>query len=106
MNTSILPQEQKKLIKVWRKLDQSLSKKYGTKENRLSFKKIGFIRQSFNALGLTKKQTIKRAESFAYRERNKRRHKIVWYLYIATFLKNCSDEVWQEINQEVKKETL
>jgi len=96
----LLPKAEK--IKFYRKLHQSLARKYGTKENHFSHKKVSFIRESHFRFGLNKNQTIKKAERLMYRPHHKRNHKIAWYLHLCAFLKNCPPEVWEDITQEAE----
>jgi len=88
--------------KLFFKLHASLAKKYGTAENHLSFKKIGFIRQQVIGLKLSKAQVIRKAENMMYRPHDKRRHKISWYLHLNNFLKNCDNKVWADITQHTE----
>lgn len=93
------PAERKKILH-YLKTERKLSKKFGTAENRLSYKKISFIRGAHFKSKMDKKQTIRFAEKIMYRDENRRKHPIVWYMQISNFLKNCGDEVWEEITRE------
>jgi hypothetical protein len=90
------PREQRKK---YIKLHAEIAKKYGTADNHFSHKKVGFVRDSYFNLQLDKKKTIKRAEEMMYRNHDKRKHSITWYLYLTNFLRKCTDEEWKDINR-------
>ena len=98
MNTSILPQDLKK----FKKFHGKMAKKYVTKENKFTYNHIGFIRESYFRLGMSRKQTAKRAENMAYKRKKDRHRSIMWYLHLANFLKkSCTDKNWKDLTQEI-----
>lgn len=97
----IITEKEKKVL-TYIKLHRNLSKKYKTKENKLTPGKIGFIRSKFfRNPNRTKKQFIKEIEDLMFAEDKKRKYELRWYIQLNSFLKSCDDEAWKDIVQVI-----
>jgi len=79
-----------------------MAKKYGTKKNHFSHKKVGFIRGSFFGFDKDRDQTVKWVKEKLELPKRRRHHSLKWYQYLLNFLKNeCSNDVWEDLTQEI-----
>jgi hypothetical protein len=94
--------EKKAKNKYFSKFHLSLVKKYGTKENHFSYKKINLLRALIFSEHLDREGIIKYCELKMEMPHAKRKHPIVWYNYLLNFVKYCTDDVWKDLSQPKK----
>lgn len=94
-----LSPEKIEALKFYAQAHRYLVKKYGTRQNHFSLKKVICIRHFCVGKGFTREQMLSLISSKMTLKRDYRRHPIIWYQRLYDFILTLTPEQWKEITQ-------